>query len=73
MTRATLDGKEKHLDFQFLISSSERHAPVINRDSVDQSSADSNTAKLVSAANAEWFPNRQPRRTDVNRRLCGEE
>ncbi|KAF9481770.1 hypothetical protein BDN70DRAFT_875903 [Pholiota conissans] len=40
----------------------ERHTP--NRDPNDPSHSD--TAKMASAANAEWFPNRQPRRTDVN-------
>lgn len=44
----------------------ERHPPMTNRDSSDQSRSDSNTAKMASAANTEWFPNRQPRRTDVN-------
>lgn len=44
----------------------ERHTPVPNQDSNDQSHSDSNTAKMASAANAEWFPDRQPRRTDVN-------
>ncbi|KAF8960829.1 fungal-specific transcription factor domain-containing protein [Flammula alnicola] len=44
----------------------ERHALPPNRDPIDKSHSDSNTAKMASAANAEWFPNRQPRRTDLN-------
>ncbi|KAF8191290.1 fungal-specific transcription factor domain-containing protein [Pholiota molesta] len=44
----------------------ERHTPVPSQDPNDQSHSDSNTAKMASAANAEWFPDRQPRRTDVN-------
>lgn len=38
----------------------ERHTPVVNREPIDK------TAKMASAANVEWFPDRQPRRTDVN-------
>jgi hypothetical protein len=38
----------------------ERHIPVANREPIDK------TAKMASAANVEWFPDRQPRRTDVN-------
>ncbi|KDR79374.1 hypothetical protein GALMADRAFT_243404 [Galerina marginata CBS 339.88] len=44
----------------------ERHTPAANRDISDKDRTDSNNAKVASAANAEWFPNRQLRRTDVN-------
>jgi len=44
----------------------ERHTPVVNREPIDKTRSDSNTAKMASAANVEWFPDRQPRRTDVN-------
>lgn len=40
----------------------ERHSSV----SPDKAHLDSNSAKVASAANAEWFPDRHPRRTDVN-------
>ncbi|KAF4609485.1 hypothetical protein D9613_012329 [Agrocybe pediades] len=41
----------------------ERHTP---RGPGDKPHSDSDAAKMASAANVEWFPNRQPRRTDVN-------
>ena len=41
----------------------ERHTPAANREPIDKTRSDSNTAKMASA---EWFPDRQPRRTDVN-------
>ena len=43
----------------------ERHAPSA---SVEQRNhhLDPATAKMESAANPEWFPNRQPRRSDIN-------
>ncbi|KAJ3494130.1 hypothetical protein NLJ89_g10873 [Agrocybe chaxingu] len=40
----------------------ERHTPTANR----EGNAEASAAKMASAANAEWFPNRQPHRTDVN-------
>ena len=44
----------------------ERHTPVVNREPIDKTRSDSNTAKMASPSNVEWFPDRQPRRTDVN-------
>jgi len=42
----------------------ERHTP--SSSSEQRNRSDSASAKMESAANADWFPNRQPRRSDVN-------
>lgn len=46
----------------------ERYAPSNNPDksSADRSVTRNHASRLVNAANTEWFPNRTPRRTDVN-------
>ncbi|KAF8900686.1 fungal-specific transcription factor domain-containing protein [Gymnopilus junonius] len=44
----------------------ETHTPAANQNANDKSHQETNGPKIVNAADLDWFPNRQPRRTELN-------